>query len=187
MSGIENEISLHARNHTWHDEQGASPLVIPLASESAGDVAATIRPPGMMSIAEDLVACPGGNDDLDEMLVGRHFSRMVNKFLKHRGRVVLCGIDYACTNFVPSPSCSPGTAIVPDCELSVRIANTPSPPVRAQFAWVHMAKPASARRRRLTTASAPAELACARASGARPSSNGCGRDRKRRAASISPP
>ena len=70
MAGIEDEISLHARNHTRYDEQGASSLHTTLASEFAGDIAVTIRPTGVMSIAEDLVARPGGNDDLDEMLVG---------------------------------------------------------------------------------------------------------------------
>ena len=187
MCGVEDDVLFHPGHDARNNQYRASTFGIPAVAESSGDFPTSIRPPGMVCFAEHLVACSGGYCDLDKVLVWRKFARMMHQLFKHRRRVVPRGVDYSRSSLVPTPGCAPCASVIPNRKFPLRITNAPSCPIVGQLAYRHTTKPASARLTRLSTASEPAELACARASGERPSSRGCGRERNRRAASTSPP
>ena len=187
MSSVDDDIALHARDDRWDDQDRTSVSGIPFPPEAPGCFRIRLEPFRYRVGRCDLIAGSLWNRYLDEMPVRRQNSVPVHQHFQHCGRIGLGSVDYCSPSLMP-PSRDPfGAFGAPHRELPRRVADPIGTHRLREFSRHRQgATPASARRMRFNTASAPAELDRAMSKGVSPSNNGCARFRNLSIASQSP-
>ena len=101
MPAVDDDIALHTRDDGRDDQDCASVLHIPLASEATGRF--SVWPESVRDDIGgcDLVAGSPEYGDLDEMLVRRQGSVPVSQLFQHGRRVALGSIDHLDPRFMP--------------------------------------------------------------------------------------
>lgn len=187
MVGIDEDVPLHPGDDRGDEENGAAPLGEPGMAEAAGDLAARFVPARQAVRVQDLIGRAGRDGDLDAMLVGRQAAAPVDQPLQHRRRVVLGRVDHGVADRVPAALDAPRTLGAVNWIVTLGVADAPGDePILEPAMGRQRAMPASARRIRASTASAPAVLERAMSRGLWPASSGCGRSRKASVAARSP-
>ena len=187
MPGVDDDVALHACNYRWDEQDCTSILRIPGATEAAGCLTTRVRPVRDHVRRHHFIAGAPRYRDLDEVLVRRRGAVPVREHLQHGRRIGCGGVNHFGAGLMPSAGDASCAFHAPHRKLTRGIAD----PIRAQrlpkrSRCRQRATPASARRMRLRTASAPAELERAMSNGVSPSSSGCGRFRNASIASGSP-
>ena len=179
VPAVDDDVAFHARDDRWDDHDCAfdAPRTI------GGRSGRAASPPGWnqsgsMSAVTTSWLVPLGMVISMKCWVWRQRSVPVHQHFQHGRRVALGGVDHLGAGLVPPAGGALGAFRTPHRKSSRRIADSVRPHRLRQGSWRHQAAmPASARRMRFSTASAPAELDRAMSKGVSASRRGCGRFR----------
>ena len=176
---VDDDVAFHARHDTGYDEYGTAPFGVPAMSECPGNLTVEQFPACQRPRIRNLALNPGGNGDVDPVLIGRRRPTPLDQFFQHCCRVMLGGVYHPVSGFMPAARDSAGAFGAIHWPGAFRVAD----PVCCKRLYkpvymAHTTTPATARRTRFSTAWAPAELDRAISNGVAPSSSGWGRYRK---------
>ena len=173
MKIIEDNVPLHTCYEGRHQQYRTPPLGIPGSRKAARYLTVSTVPTRHAIRRCNLIRSTARYHDLHEVLIVWKNAVPLRQFLKHSGRIILARIDHRSTGTMPPSGNSPGTLRAPHRKLSLRITNpVGSFCLRKPARTGQVEMPASARRIRFRTASAPAVLDLAISEGLFPSSNG---------------